>query len=92
MILDTITIQFNLIIYLRANLTAQRPITKLARVRSTKVQKYYKQNKSYSVYIVKTIIIIPLGTKLSTTSVVYWSEFLAADPEVRVRFLRYQIF
>jgi hypothetical protein len=35
------TIQFNSIhIYLRANLTAQRPITKLARVRSKKQQQY----------------------------------------------------
>jgi hypothetical protein len=27
-----------------------------------------------------------------TTSVVWWSEFLATEPEARVRFRRYQIF
>jgi hypothetical protein len=37
------SIQFNsILIYLRANLTAQRPITKLARVRSKKQQYIYK--------------------------------------------------
>jgi hypothetical protein len=44
-------------IYLRANLTAQKPVTKLARVRRTKQQNTNKiQNKT--VYIVIAIIII----------------------------------
>jgi hypothetical protein len=42
-------IQFtSIFVYLRANLTAQRAITNLARVRSKKQQKTYKQNIKYS--------------------------------------------
>jgi hypothetical protein len=40
-------IQFNsILIYLRANLTAQRPITKLSRVRSKKQQQYIYNNNN----------------------------------------------
>jgi hypothetical protein len=47
------SIQFDLIrIYLRANLTPQKPITKLARVRRKKQQDAYKENIKYaSLYI-----------------------------------------
>jgi hypothetical protein len=58
-------IQFNyILVYLRANLTAQNPITKLARVRKKKQQKTYKQNKNKPFYIIIIIIIIIIPRKI----------------------------
>jgi hypothetical protein len=50
------SIQFNsILVYLRANLTAQRPITKLAQV-CRKKQKTYKQKEIAYIIIITTLI------------------------------------
>jgi hypothetical protein len=49
----------SILIYLRTNLTAKKPLTKLARVGRTKQLKNKIRNKA--VYVVIVVIIIPLS-------------------------------
>jgi hypothetical protein len=50
----------SILIYLRANLTAQRPITKSARIRRTKEQQNTNKIKDNAVYVIIIIRIIKL--------------------------------
>jgi hypothetical protein len=66
-ILLLLLLLFNSIrVYLRANITAQRPITKLARVHRNTQKQLKEQNTNYdSLYKGKKLIIIPRKIKVS---------------------------